>query len=187
MPRRASKSRDDAVAAITETFREHGFEGASLSRLSEASGLGRSSLYHYFPKGKEDMAAAALDRVGKIFGAEVIAPLRGDDPPAIRLGKALAAIERFYAGGEKACLIEHFGMSDAAAAAPGVAKAHTEALIGAFAATSRAAGFPAADAKLRAEQAVVEIEGALVVARALGTKKPFTRALARLPEILLGA
>ena len=53
--------REEAVASMSEIFRRYGYEGASLKRLSDASGLGRSSLYHHFPNGKEDMAAAVRD------------------------------------------------------------------------------------------------------------------------------
>ena len=52
-------SKDEVIQRIVAAFREHGYEGASLSILSQATGLGRSSLYHYFPNGKTDMAQAA--------------------------------------------------------------------------------------------------------------------------------
>ena len=54
-------AKEEVVARLMKVFRREGYEGASLSRLSEATGLGRSSLYHHFPRGKEDMAAAVLD------------------------------------------------------------------------------------------------------------------------------
>ncbi|MFD2271320.1 TetR/AcrR family transcriptional regulator [Undibacterium arcticum] len=57
------------VDSIISVFRSEGYEGASLAKLSEATGLGRSSLYHHFPMGKEDMANAALDRLGILMGA----------------------------------------------------------------------------------------------------------------------
>jgi len=42
--------------ALTDVFRTYGYEGATLSRISEATGLQRASLYHRFPGGKEAMA-----------------------------------------------------------------------------------------------------------------------------------
>ena len=63
MPRVISE-RADALPALAEVFREHGFEGASLSLISERTGLGKGSLYHFFPGGKEEMAAAVLDDIG---------------------------------------------------------------------------------------------------------------------------
>ena len=45
-----------AVPALAEAFREHGFEGASVTALCAATGLGKGSLYNFFPGGKEEMA-----------------------------------------------------------------------------------------------------------------------------------
>ena len=55
--------RDEVVARILTVFRDFGFDGASLAELSKATGLGRSSLYHYFPGGKDEMAVAVLERI----------------------------------------------------------------------------------------------------------------------------
>ena len=53
-------TREEAVARLGDVFREHGFEGTSLSVITAATGLGKGSLYNYFPGGKDEMAAAAL-------------------------------------------------------------------------------------------------------------------------------
>ena len=52
--------REEIIPLLAEVFRTQGYEGASLSRLGEASGLGKGSLYNFFPGGKEEMAAAAV-------------------------------------------------------------------------------------------------------------------------------
>jgi TetR/AcrR family transcriptional repressor of lmrAB and yxaGH operons len=49
----------------------------------------------------------------------------------------------------------------------------------------REAGFSIKEAKRRAQQAIVQIEGALVLARVLGDSKPFRQAVASLPDVLL--
>ena len=56
----ATPASDTVLAALVQTFRQHGYEGASLSMLSQASGLGRSSLYHYFPNGKKEMLSCLV-------------------------------------------------------------------------------------------------------------------------------
>jgi hypothetical protein len=48
-------------------------------------------------------------------------------------------------------------------------------------------GVPAAVARSRAGQALIDIEGSLVIARVLGSSKPFLRVLENLPNQLLGA
>jgi AcrR family transcriptional regulator len=38
--------RAEVVARIQDVFRDRGFDGASLAEISNATGLGKSSLYH---------------------------------------------------------------------------------------------------------------------------------------------
>ena len=59
-----------------------------------------------------------------------------------------------------------------------------EAWLDAFASVAHDSGMPAKSARLRAEQAIVEVEGALVVSRVMGDAQPFARAIGRLPAIL---
>ena len=179
-------SRDDAVAAIAREFRKLGYDGASLTRLSEASGLGKSSLYHYFPRGKEDMAKAAAEHVAATVSELAIAPLLKDGAPAARLREAAAGLSKFFDGGRANCLVNLFSVGEANEAAPGVARSMAGALQDAFQAVARDAGASAKEAKQRAEQAIVEIEGALIVSRAQGSTGPFKRALERLPGIVAG-
>ena len=54
--------RGDVLPALTEVFRTHGYEGASLALISRHTGLGKGSLYHFFPGGKEEMAAEVHER-----------------------------------------------------------------------------------------------------------------------------
>ena len=53
----ALASREVVLERLLATFRDQGYDGASLAELSAATGLGKSSLYHHFPGGKVDMAA----------------------------------------------------------------------------------------------------------------------------------
>ena len=46
---RTVAERSDVLPLLAEVFREHGYEGASLSLISKATGLGKGSLYHFFP------------------------------------------------------------------------------------------------------------------------------------------
>lgn len=44
--------RAEAVRRLVKTFRQSGYEGTTLSQISQATGLGKASLYHHFPNGK---------------------------------------------------------------------------------------------------------------------------------------
>lgn len=178
-------TREETIAAVAAVFRAYGYEGASISRFADATSLGRSSLYNHFPDGKPDMAASAAAAASADFCRLVIEPLMEEGPPAVRLGRAVAGLEQFYQFGRKSCLIEHFSMPDATLAAPGAAQAMAEAAIAAFGALAVSAGAKPAEARAKAEQALIEIQGGLVVARALGRPLAFKNALLRLPEILL--
>ncbi len=55
--------RSDAIPALSEAFRRYGDEGATIGRIEQETRLKRSSLYHFFPGGKEEMAKVVLDHV----------------------------------------------------------------------------------------------------------------------------
>jgi TetR/AcrR family transcriptional repressor of lmrAB and yxaGH operons len=60
LPSKKIDGRDAAVSKLVELFYELGFEGTSLKRIEERTGLGRASLYNYFPGGKVEMARSVL-------------------------------------------------------------------------------------------------------------------------------
>lgn len=60
---------------IMIVFRTHGYDGASLSRISEATGLQRASLYHRFPDGKLQMGKAVLEHAIEWLREYALEPL----------------------------------------------------------------------------------------------------------------
>jgi AcrR family transcriptional regulator len=183
--RKPATPREDAVRSVAGVFRKHGFEGASVTRLAAATGLGRSSLYHYFPDGKPEMAVEAARLAGGDFMRLVVEPLVATGEPRARLRNAVKGLIEFYQRGEEGCLIEHFSVPDGEAAAPLAARQMAEAAMKGFAALALSAGFSRSDANSRAERALINVQGSLVVARALGDGKPFLNALKGLSAVLL--
>lgn len=171
---------------MTDVFCAHGFEGASLSRIAEATGLQRASLYHRFPKGKQQMADAVLARTDVWFMEHILAPMQGEGTPAARLAEVIRRLSAFYVGGRKSCLLDTLSIGQEEGVIRDHVKATLEAWRGVFAAAAREAGATAAAARNRAEQAIASIQGGLVLARVLGEPRPFTRALRDLPGVLLG-
>src|SRR5688572_18602644 len=102
----ALMSKDDVLARLMDTFRDRGYEGASLSELSAATGLTRSSLYHYFPGGKEEMGVEVLAHLDRELAESVYKPLRSSLSPTRKLAAVIDAIDAFYEGGRRACLLE---------------------------------------------------------------------------------
>lgn len=179
--------RDAVVDRLLGAFRRYGYDAASLGQLSHATGLGRSSLYHYFPGGKEDMARAVFDRVDAWVHDEILAPMQGAGTPERRLARVIAALDSFYAGGTEACLFGNMVVGDAQALFQDRLSASLRGLIDGFARLAREKdGVSAREAQRRAEDAVVRIQGALIVSRGIDNPDPFRRVLNTLPQQLLG-
>ena len=177
--------RADVLPLLGEVFREHGFEGASLALITERTGLGKGSLYHFFPGGKEEMARAVLAEIDGWFEAHVFRPLRAGDDPRAAVAAMLADISVYFRSGCRVCLVGLFALGDVrsrfAAAVHGYFARWRDALADALA----RAGHDPADAADLAEEAVAAIQGALVLARALDDPGVFARMEARLRRRLL--
>ena len=181
----ASKIDDQTLLArLTEVFRLYGYEGASLSKISEATGLKRASLYHRFPGGKQQMAQAVLDRAGDWFGNHILVPLGESGEPAERVREMARRLSEFYSHGDKSCLLDSLSIGQDAHEVGTHVREGLQAWIGAFAKISRESGLAPSEAQQRAEEALVSIQGGLVLARALGDNTAFQRALSQLPERL---
>jgi TetR/AcrR family transcriptional regulator, lmrAB and yxaGH operons repressor len=185
--RKASVNEQDLIARLSGVFREVGYEGATLTMLSAATGLKKASLYHRFPQGKEQMAREVLEQAGAWLADRVLTPLRADGPPAARIDAMVERLDQFYSGGRQACLLN---MLSSARIEEGPFTAMIqqlfEAWIEALSAVLRDAGFDKQHARARAERAVVLLQGSLVVSRGMGTPRPFREFLESLPGELLG-
>jgi TetR/AcrR family transcriptional repressor of lmrAB and yxaGH operons len=58
---RPDRHRAELVAAAGRLLRRQGYSGTSVSDLLQAAGATNGSLYHHFPRGKEDLARAAIE------------------------------------------------------------------------------------------------------------------------------
>ncbi len=170
-------TREEVLERIFGEFRLRGFDTSSLSDLSSATGLGRSSLYHYFPEGKQQMAAEVLAHLLRTLESDVFTPLRQVRSAKSRLGGLLDAINAFYRGGKDACLLERLSASSEVVALRKPLRDAFIAMMRAFEEAGRDAGLAPAVARARAEDAVVRIEGALVVCAGMGETGPFERVI----------
>jgi TetR/AcrR family transcriptional regulator, lmrAB and yxaGH operons repressor len=109
-----------------------------------------------------------------------------DEPnPKKKLDLMLDAIDAFYEGGRKACLLERLGASVDRARFGAPLRATFIGWMSVLAEICRAAGLSPAAAQRRAEGAIVRIEGALVVSAGVGDPKVFARTLDELRATLL--
>lgn len=188
MGRKAIIEDEVLMERLSAMFREVGFEGATLARLSEATGLKKPSLYHRFPDGKVQMACEVLDDAAAWLTAHILEPLASDAPPRQRIDQMVRQLDAFYRGGEQACLLNLLsapvGQDNPFQARIG---RMLEAFIAAIAEVVQSAGIAPAEARRRARRAVALIQGSLVLSRGMGAIEPFTDALKELPEDLLAA
>jgi AcrR family transcriptional regulator len=178
-------TRPELLGRLMDLFRDKGFDGASLSDISDSTGLGKSSLYHHFPNGKQEIALQVLAHLEAELEGALFEPMRSADPPRKKLDRMLDTIDSFYEGGKKACLLERLCASvDARRFRRPLGGAFTT-WIDAVETLGVESGLPRAVARLRAEDLVVRIEGALVVCAGTGNTRVFARTIRDLRESVL--
>jgi TetR/AcrR family transcriptional regulator, lmrAB and yxaGH operons repressor len=173
----------DVVPLLSEVFRELGFEGATLSRITERTGLGKGSLYHFFPGGKDEMAAAVLADVDAWFVKNIYEPLEDDEPHAA-IGKMWREVAAYFRSGQRICLVGAFALDATRDRFAAAIRVYFVRWIDALASALRCTGLTPAAARAHAEATVLGIQGALVLARALDDAAVFNRAVTRLSQNL---
>lgn len=186
MPRPATLDENELIQRLTRVFSDMGYAGASLTALSEATGLKKASLYHRFPEGKEQMAREVLAAVRDWLGQNVLEPLKSSDPPEQRVRDMAGKLNTLYAGGKQACLLNmlssaHIHDGPFAKEIKSMFRAFIEALSSVLEDTGQSRDV----ARQRAERAVMLLQGSLVLSRGMGTTRPFKNFLRHLPDELL--
>jgi TetR/AcrR family transcriptional regulator, lmrAB and yxaGH operons repressor len=178
-------SREQVVERLMRAIRRFGYDGASLAELSKATGLGKSSLYHYFPAGKDDMVRAVLDHLEDQLRETLFVPLRAPGPVRERLAQMVETLDEFYRGGREACVLGNLVLGTSRTRFRRQLASIFEQWIDAIAAALVDGGVSAPLARARAEDAVLRIEGALILAGAMNDVAYFGRSLQQMPGDLL--
>ncbi|ABG32056.1 TetR/AcrR family transcriptional regulator [Roseobacter denitrificans] len=187
MGRRSSIGEEDLIKALSRVFRDMGYEGATLSSLSQETGLRRASLYHRFPSGKEQMAQEVLAASENWLTENLFEPLKGDAPAEQRLQAMTRKLDALYSSGKQACILNMLSSANGGDNPFAAAiKRIFNALIDSFATLAEEQGFDKSGARARAERAVMLLHGSLVLSRGMGSQAPFERFLETLPDELLG-
>ncbi|MDX8532922.1 TetR/AcrR family transcriptional regulator [Mesorhizobium sp. VK25A] len=178
--RRIAPDRDQLLGIIAEVFREHGYEGASLALIGEATGLGKGSLYHFFPGGKEEMARAVIAHIDGWFEDNVFAPMRDGADPLAGIEHMFLATDSYFHSGRRVCLIGAFALDESRDLFAGQIGSYFGRWVVHLAGALERSGHPQGEAAELAEEAVAAIQGALTLARAANDLDVFSRALHRL-------
>ncbi len=172
------------LATALDLFRTYGFEGVSLKQLADATGLEKASLYYRYPGGKGAIAMAVAGEAVRWLQANVLAPLVGPGPARKRVSFVAEKLREFYAGGSKACIMDTLSIRGGSKELQLALKAAMQALLSAFAQIAKESGHGSVAARSRAEEAIVRLEGSLILARVLGDTACFERVLKALPDLL---
>lgn len=173
----------DAIALVAEVFRELGYEGASMSEITARTKLSKGSVYHFFPGGKEEMAAEIMAHIDTWFVTEMFRPLEEEEPREA-IARMWETTDGYFRSGRRVCLIGAFALDETRERFPRPIRDYFHRWISALSGALARAGKPQAEAEALAEEAVVGIQGALTLARALGDEAVFGRTLARLKQRL---
>jgi TetR/AcrR family transcriptional repressor of nem operon len=102
--------RDKVIDSALRLFREQGYHATSMADISEACGLLKGSIYHYFP-GKKELAVAALDRVIEEGRERLFLPAANDNlAPEARLRCLADAVEGYFIGRAGGCLMGNLAL-----------------------------------------------------------------------------
>ena len=178
-------SKEQVITKLIPVFRHYGYEGATMSRLSEATGLKKASLYHHFQGGKEQMAEAVLEYIGNWINENVFAPLKSDKSPRERIAAMCQGIDKFYQTGQEPCVLSVMSVGEADNLFHQQLKQSLKKWIDTLAEIVEETGIEPKQARERAEDAIMLIQGALVLVRVSNDTEPFQRAIAKIPQILL--
>ena len=174
----------ELIDKISRIFRRHGYEGATMARLSAATGLEKASLYHRFPGGKDEMVVAAAAAGNAWFVEHVLEPLSQPGDAAALVKRACERLREFYDDGRLPCVLESLSLPAGREELHRALNGSLDGWLEAFTQLARRSGFSRAAARDRAEQAIIEIEGSLVLSRVRGDSGPFLRTIRKLPKIL---
>lgn len=172
-----------------DVFRNYGYEGASLSLLAESAGLEKASFYYRYPGGKKDIALAVAARASAWIEENVAEPLLGAGPggagsPRRRVHRVAQKLRKFYGDGSRLCILDTLSLRGGPPELQAALAAALQSWIAAFAAIALESGFSRTQAARRAQQAIINVEGSLVLSRVSGNPGIFLQTLAGLSTLL---
>jgi AcrR family transcriptional regulator len=173
--------KDNYIPCLLQLFRQYGYDGATLSKISEATGLGKASLYHHFPGGKDEMVTAVLDYLERWLEDNILLALSCEADATTRFRGMCDRLNHLYEGGHQPCMLAILLMGSARDVFHDRVKALFCGWIDAMAGVLIEAGIDQAVAKQRGEDVAIAIQGSLVMSQALDDPSLFQRVIQKLP------
>jgi TetR/AcrR family transcriptional repressor of lmrAB and yxaGH operons len=187
---RPDRSRAALVDTAARLFRRQGYAATGVNQILEVADVKAGSLYHHFPDGKQQLAAAVVDSVGADIGRRLRGFLDSDLPVADIVGGWIELMASGLASDQRdGCPIEPIA-TESVNASPQVRTASARAFAdwqGAVADRLRTDGWPQADADQTALATIALIEGALILSRIAGDRAALDAAKTAARTLLMRA
>ena len=168
---RPDRSRAALIATAATLFRRQGYAATGLNQILDDAGVKAGSLYHHFPGGKQELAAAVVESTGAEIERVLRAALAGDAPVTLVVDRWLDMLAAGLAADcRDGCPVEPIA-TESVHASELVRRAAARAFdswCAALADRLIADGWDGAQADERALAVVSIIEGALVLSRTSG-------------------
>ena len=178
-----AKEKAEIVDRLFVVFRDRGYASASLSDLSRATGLGKSSLYHHFPDGKEQMAEAVLEKGKAFIQSAVVDVAKSSEPLKARIRKIIAALDQLYASGRNPCLLGGLATSEIGPGGRVLVREIFALWTDGIAVLAREGGMTQVRARHFAEDWIAQVQGSLILYAANGDCSVFERAMLVLHDL----
>jgi AcrR family transcriptional regulator len=168
----------DLVESLMSVIQSKGYEGASLNDLANSTGLQKASLYYRFPNGKKEITTAVLTYVEEWVKKNILLLLSDTEiKPTNRLKKVIVNIDTLYDGGKKICVLRALTMdSNMELFGKQLGLIMTDWITG-FTNLGISFGLSKKEAKAKAEQTLILVQGSLVISKAMSTVAPFQKTL----------
>jgi len=179
------------IETMAQLLERQGYYGTGLNEIVQQSGAPKGSLYHYFPGGKEELAAAAITDQGKRIAEYIRGELAKRDDPVeaihaliAEMGSNMAASGWCTGGPITSVALETSASSERLRDACGGAYAAWEAV---FREKLIASDFPPERADRLATAIAASIEGAIILARVRRCPDAMNRVAAEMKVLLESA
>ena len=188
MPR-PDRSRAALVDTAALLFRRQGYAATGVNQILEAADVKAGSLYHHFPNGKQELAAAVVDSVGSGIEQQLRRFLADETPVADIVDGWIDLLAAGLAGDQRdGCPVEPIA-TESVHASPQVRDASARVFNGwcnAVADRLRNDGWRADEADQTAVAVISLIEGALLLSRIAGDAAALNSAKAAARKLLTG-
>ena len=184
-------TREQIIETTSLLLEQQGYHATGLNQIVQESGAPKGSLYYYFPQGKEELTAEAIERSAREFEGIIQSELARYDEPGEALYRFLLSMaEHVEAAGCRGgapiatVALETAGRSERLTTACQAAYGRYQA---AFAARMTEAGIDSARAAQLATLIVAAIEGGIILSRTQRNAAPIIQIAGDLRDLVSAA